>query len=539
MGAHVVVVGSGLGGLAAAVVAAARGHRVTVLEKNPWLGGKAAVLRLDAPDGAMTGAGVAGGGSFRFDMGPTILTVPRVLRRIYAEAGRDQAKELPLLRLDPQWRCFFDDDTRIDLVENVEAMARSMDKFAPGSGQGEGYQRFQRVAHKLHEISEKFFFWKPVESMLDTIDIKSNFDPNTMRDVLALRLGKSMAKVIRGHVPDARLAQMLDHFCQYVGSNPYLAPAVLCSIGDMQVSEGVWYPAGGTRAVAEGLAKLAGELGADLRTGVDVTGFEVENNAIRAVKTAAGERIACDAVISNMDAIRTYRELVGGEAGQRYVRRKVEPACSGVVLYLGLKRRYEHLAHHCFVFSRDAEEEFDAIYRRGEPAPDPTCYLAAPSASDPSVAPEGGEALYVLVHTPHLRPGHDWSRIFAPYRQAILDKLKRTAGLGDIEERIVVERALTPVDIHERYRVLDGAIYGLASHGAFLGAFKPGNRSRQVKGLYLAGGAAHPGPGMPMVMMSGWIAADALDRDLGGRGMPAAAERAGQRDALRAPLAAE
>ncbi|MFC7689850.1 phytoene desaturase family protein [Paeniroseomonas aquatica] len=129
--------------------------------------------------------------------------------------------------------------------------------------------------------------------------------------------------------------------------------------------------------------------------------------------------------------------------------------------------------------------------------------------------------------------------MFAPYRQTILDKLKRTAGMEDIEERIVVEGALTPVDIHERYKVLNGAIYGLASHGAFLGAFKPGNRSRQVKGLYLAGGAAHPGPGMPMVMMSGWIAADSLDQDLGGRGMSEAAREAGQRDALRVPLAAE
>ena len=146
----------------------------------------------------------------------------------------------------------------------------------------------------------------------------------------------------------------------------------------------------------------------------------------------------------------------------------------------------------------------------------------------------------MLVHTPHLRPGHDWSKMFPAYRQKILDKLKRTAGMEDIEERIVVERHLTPQDIHERYRVLDGAIYGLASHGAFMGAFKPGNRSRAVRGLYLAGGAAHPGPGMPMVMMSGWIAADALDRDLGGRGMSAEAEAAGRRDALRPPpLAAE
>lgn len=522
MSAHVVVVGAGLGGLAAACVAAARGYRVTVLEKNPWLGGKAAQLFLDAPDGS---------GRFRFDMGPTILTVPRVLRRIYAEAGRDQAKELPLIRLDPQWRCFFEDGSRIDLLENVDAMAQVMDGFAPGSGVGDGYRKFQRVAKHLHGVSEKFFFWKSVEGIGDTLDVKQNFSPDTLKDVLALRMGQTVAKVIRGHVPDERLAQMLDHYCQYVGSNPYLAPAVLSSIGDMQASEGVWYPVGGTRAVAEGLAKLAGELGAELRTECDVAMFGIENGAMRSVTLTTGERIACDAVISNMDAIRTYKELVGGPTGEAYAKKGYEPACSGVVLYLGLNRRYEHLAHHDFVFSRDAEEEFDAIYRRGEPAPDPTAYLAATAATDPTSAPEGGEALYVLVHTPHLRPHHDWEQIFPGYRQKILDKLKRTAGLEDIESRIVVERRLTPVDIHERYRVLDGAIYGLASHGAFTGAFKPGNRSRAVKGLYLAGGAAHPGPGMPMVMMSGWIAADSLDRDLGGPGMGPEAELAGRREA--------
>jgi phytoene desaturase len=287
--------------------------------------------------------------------------------------------------------------------------------------------------------------------------------------------------------------------------------------------------------VAEGLARLAAELGADLRTDSEVTAIEIENGAVRSV-TANGERIACDALISNMDAVRTYTELVQGPPAKAIQKKGYEPACSGVVLYLGLNKRYDHLAHHCFVFSRDAEEEFDAIYKKGVPAPDPTAYLAATSCSDDTTAPPGGEALYVLVHTPHLRPGQDWQKMFAPYRQTILDKLKRTAGLEDIESRIVVERALTPQDIHERYKVLDGAIYGLASHGAYLGAFKPSNRSKAIKGLYLCGGAAHPGPGMPMVMMSGWIAADAMDRDAGGRGMPEAAERAGRRDAL---LAAE
>ena len=165
---HVVVVGGGLGGLAAAAVAAARGHRVTLLDKNPWLGGKAAVLNLPAPDGS---------GAFRFDMGPTILTVPRVLRRIYAEAGRDQARDLPMVRLDPQWRCFFADGTRIDLQEEVGAMARSMDAFAPGKGYGEGYRRFQDVSRTLHDVSERFFFWKPVEDLFDTIDFRANIEP--------------------------------------------------------------------------------------------------------------------------------------------------------------------------------------------------------------------------------------------------------------------------------------------------------------------------------------------------------------------------
>ena len=521
MSGKVVIIGGGLGGLAAACVAAARGHKVTLLERNSWLGGKAAELHLNGPAGE----------NFRFDMGPTILTVPRVLRRIFAEAGRNQAADLPLIRLDPQWRCFFEGGTQIDLGENVAQMAQAMDRFAPGNG--EGYVRFQQVATHLHEVSEKFFFWKSVEGIADTIDWRSNLQPGTMKDVLALRMGQTVAKVIRGHVPDARLAQMLDHYCQYVGSSPYLAPAVLCSIGDMQASEGVWYPKGGTRAVAEGLAALAASLGADLRTGVDVTGLNIEHGTVRGVRTAGGETLAADAVISNMDAIRTYTELVGGKPARQYAG-KYQPACSGVVLYLGLNRRYEHLAHHDFVFSQDAEEEFDCIYRRGIPAPDPTAYIAAPSATDPSVAPPGGEALYVLVHTPYLRPGQDWQAMFPAYRQVILDKLKRTAGMADIESRIVVEHHLTPQDIHDRYKVLDGAIYGVASHGRWLGAFKPGNRSRAVKGLYLAGGAAHPGPGMPMVMMSGWIAADALDTDLGGRGMSPAAALAGERDALHA-----
>jgi phytoene desaturase len=263
------------------------------------------------------------------------------------------------------------------------------------------------------------------------------------------------------------------------------------------------------------LEKLGRELGVTYRTRTGIARIQTDRGRASAVETESGEVIEVAAVVSNMDSVRTYRELVGGAAAKSFAKRwKREPACSGVVLYLGLDRAYEHLAHHDFVFSRDPEEEFDFIYRRGEPAPDPTCYIAAPSRTEPGVAPPGGEALYILVHTPYLRPHHDWKAMFPAYRKVIFEKLARSAGLTDLQDRIRVEHALTPQDIHERYRVLNGAIYGLASHGRMFGAFKPGNRSRDLAGLYLAGGAAHPGPGMPMVLMSGWIAADSLHADL-------------------------
>jgi diapolycopene oxygenase len=491
------VVGGGLGGLAAACTLAARGHRVVLFEKNDWLGGKAAVLEEQG---------------FRFDMGPTILTVPAVLQRIFAEAGRSLDAVLDMRRLDPQWRCFFDDGSVLDLTENADQMAASLDRFSPGNSAG--YRNFLAMSDKLHDVSQKFFFWRSVEDIRDTMDLKQNLDLATLKDVLSLRMGTTVAAQIRKRVPDARVAQMLDHFVQYVGSSPYGAPAVLCSIAHMQTDAGVWYPIGGTRAVPAALQRLATELGVEMRLGCGVARILSEHGAVTGVETEAAEIVPLSAAVSNMDSVRTYRELVGGPPARSFAKRwKREPACSGVVLYLGLNRAYDHLLHHDFVFSRDPEEEFDFIYQKGEPAPDPTCYIAAPSRTEPGVAPPGGEALYVLVHTPYLRPHHDWASMLPAYRQVILDKLKRTAGLTDIEDRIVFERTLTPADIHERYRVLNGAIYGLASHGRFFGAFKPGNRSRDLAGLYLAGGAAHPGPGMPMVLMSGWIAADSLDQD--------------------------
>jgi phytoene desaturase len=493
------VIGGGLGGLAAACTLAARGYQVILFERNEWLGGKAAVVE---------------GAGFRFDAGPTIVTIPSVLRRVFAEAGRRLEDYLELVRLDPQWRCFFEDGSVLNLNQDPDTMAQTLDRFTPGTHSGRGYRDFIALSQRLNRISQRNFFYKPIGGLRDMIDFKASFDPKLLGDVLAMRMGRSVAGTVRTFNPDPRVAQMVDHFTQYVGSSPYGSPAVLCGIAHMQHDEGVWYPMGGTRAVPAALETLARELGVEVRLNTKIEEILTREGAVTGVRTNQGEELPLTAVVSNCDAVRTHRELINGSVGAKFEKRcKYEPACSGVVLYLGLNQRYEHLAHHDFVFSRDPHEEFDFIYKKGEPAPDPTCYLAATTCTEPGTAPTGGEALYVLVHTPYLRPHHDWRKMLPAYRKVIIEKLKRTGNMPDIEDRIVFERTLTPQDINDRYHVLNGAIYGLASHGRFLGAFKPGNRSPDLRGLYLAGGAAHPGPGMPMVLMSGWIAGDALDKD--------------------------
>lgn len=497
MSEKVGIIGSGLGGLSAACVLAARGYRVVLFEKNEWLGGKAAELATDG---------------YRFDMGPTILIYPSVLRKIFAEANRDLDDYVKLIKLEPQWRCFFDDESKLDLFGDLQKMKAELNRYSPGSAAG--YEKFSSTSEELHGISNRFFFWRSVGSMRDTFETGSAMNLTLLKDVSRMRLGHTVAGTIRRDIKDSRVAQMLDHMVQYVGSSPEKTPAILCAIGYMQASEGVWYPLGGTRAVPNALARLARELGVEMRTNTPVKRIVLEGDQVRGIETASGDTVRLGAIVANSDSVRTHRELIGGPPAAKFNRRrKYEPACSGVVIYLGLDRQYDHLAHHDFVFSRDASEEFHAIYDEGKPAPDPTAYLCAPARTEPGVAPVGGEALYILVHTPYLRPGQDWATMYPAYRKVIFDKLAKTAGLKDLESRIKVERYLTPQDIHERYGVLNGAIYGITSHGRLQGGFKPANHSPDLKGLYLAGGAAHPGPGMPMVMMSGWIAADKLDSD--------------------------
>lgn len=505
----VVIVGGGLAGLASAVELAGKGLPVTIVEANNHLGGKMNLLEE---------------GGFTFDMGPTIITMPQVLRGIIARTGRTPSDYIDLIDLDPQWRCFFDDGTRIDLRRDARQWARELDEQFPDASPGEGFLKFYEFSRRMYRLSEKVFFYKDLGGIGDMIR-KPPTEPGVARDAMAMRLHATVGSTIQKMIPEPHVRQVCEHFLQYVGSSPFMAPAVLSLIASAQLDHGCWYPMGGTRMVARSLDRIADELGVKRVTGRSVAKILTDGDTATGVQLDDGREITASAVISNCDVQRTYGDLLKGADGAALERRRIassyKPACSGLVLYLGLNKQYDHLAHHNFLFSRDSHQEFDDIYRKGIPARDPTLYIAAPSRTDPDQAPEGGEALYILIHTAALTDQHQWlerggrpGKTLTDYRPIVIDKLKRH-GMEDIEDHIAVERYLTPPQIEHMYNATGGAIYGLASHGRLKGGFKPRNRSKVLSNLYLAGGSVNPGPGVPMVLMSGVTAAWSLCEDHG------------------------
>jgi diapolycopene oxygenase len=503
---HAVIIGGGLAGLSASVELVTRGFEVTVIERNEHLGGKMNVTE-DA--------------GYSFDMGPTILTIPDVLRGIIRRTGRRVEDYVDLVELDPQWRCFFEDGTVLDLHKDLDAMAASLDRQFPEEKPGQGWKDFINYSRRMYRLSKNVFFYKDLGGIGDMIRKPPPREPGVLGDVMAMRLHSTVAGTIKKYIGEPHVCQLSEHFLQYVGSSPFLAPAILTLIAAAQIDDGIWYSRGGTRQVAGSLERILREEGANIMCGHTVRRLVTDDDMVRGVELEDGTVVEADLVLSNCDIQRTYRDLDTDPIAhdeQKSVGRKYEPACSGVVLYLGLKRQYDHLAHHCFLFSKDGRKEFDDIYRKGVPAEDPTLYLAVPSRTDPGQAPEGHEALYILVHTPYRRGDQRWEGpggMLEAYREVIIDKLKRCAGLEDIEEQIEVEHFLTPDSIERLYNAEGGAIYGLASHGRFKGGFKPRNRSRIYQNLYLAGGSVNPGPGVPMVLMSGVTAADAVCEDFG------------------------
>lgn len=487
-GKNVLVVGGGAGGLSSAVLLQSSGFQVTVLEKNENPGGK---LSADTMDG------------YVFDNGPSILTLPGVLRELFALTGKPLEDYLELVELDPQWRCFFNDGSHFDFRAREDSMLEEVGRIAPKDV--DGFRKLYQKARELYRISEDNFFFRDLGNVLDVIVAKRG----QTRPIEALKLAlaieplKTYSSLVETYIKSPQLKQALEHLPQYVGSSPFLAPAILGCLIYVQFEKGCWYPMGGMNKISEALAKRFNELGGHIVTNAVVERIYEDGNSLRGVETQDGKLWTADEYVFNMDMNSVKEKMKQRAADEQSL------ACSGVTVFLGLKKKVEGLAHHNFFFSQSHEAEFRDIYERRIPHLDPTIYVCAPTKTDPGVAPAGKENIFLLIHAPTLNPKTDWDSYLPTYVDVVLKKLAKT-GFDLEAHQIEVQKARSPKDIGEKWGTYRGNIYGMASHGKMRGGFKVRNASSQFRNMQFAGGTVNPGAGVPMSIMSGMIAGSNL-----------------------------
>jgi phytoene desaturase len=486
----VLVVGAGIGGLSAAIRLASAGRRVLVLEQNEQVGGK-------------MGERVEGG--FRWDTGPSVITMRHVLEGLFAGADRRMDDYLTLLPVEPLTRYFFPDDMRLDATRDLARMAEQIAAFEPRDV--EGYLAYLSYAAQLHRITGPAFIYGPPPSLASMRSVAPT-------DILRFDPLRTMQSAIERYVYSPQMRQLLGRFATYVGASPYKAPATLNVIAHVEMTGGVWYPRGGIYAIARAFEKLAHDVGVEIRTSCRVVQITVEGKKVTGVVLDNGERVAARSVIANVDVATTYAKLlppgsVPGSKVQSLTRR--EPSCSGFVLLLGVQGQHEQLAHHNILFSGDYRREFEDIFRRGLPSDQPTIYAAITSKTDPDHAPQDCENWFVLVNVPALSKGFDWENQVGSYRDRVLDQLRQRGF--DLAGKIRVEQILTPVDLERLTGAHRGALYGASSNDMLAAFRRPHNRCPDLDGLYFCGGTTHPGGGVPMVTLSGKVAAELVLKD--------------------------
>lgn len=488
--APIIIIGAGIGGMSAAIHLAAAGHSVKILEKNPAVGGKMGLIERDG---------------FRWDTGPSVVTMRHVFEDLFASAGRSLDDYLDLQPVDPLTRYFYSDGTQLDVTPDIGRMAAQITEL--DERDVEGYLRFLAYAARIHRITGPVFIYDEPPNWRSLLRVSP-------LDALKIDGLRTMQQSIRGFVRSTHLQQLLGRFATYVGANPYQAPATLNVIAHVELTGGVWYPKGGIYKIAEAYAQLARELGVEICTGTSVEKIEVQNGYVRGV-IAGGEYLPAQAVIANVDVAMVYEKLLSADVVQSKRLERlttVEPSCSGFILLLGVEGENSKLAHHNIFFSSDYRREFKQIFDEGVPPDEPTIYVAITSKTDKSHAPPGHENWFVLVNSPALGTTWDWHKEAPAYRDRVLKRLAEMRM--DIRHRIVNEMMMTPHDIAITSGARRGALYGASSNNRWAAFLRPHNRASDVKGLYFAGGTTHPGGGVPMVTLSGCVAAKLLMQDL-------------------------
>ncbi|MBK6849347.1 MAG: phytoene desaturase [Proteobacteria bacterium] len=482
---HAIVIGSGFGGLAAAVRLLARGYRVTVLE------------RRDAPGGR---AYVYGEQGFVFDGGPTVITAPFLFEELWQLSGRRLADDVELLPVSPFYRIRFHDGTLFDYSGDAEAMRREVGRLAPDDVAG--YEAYVRMSERIFSIGFEQLAHLPFGSWGDMARI--------VPQMVRLKSYRTVYGLVAEYVRDPRLRQILSFHPLLVGGNPFSTTSIYTLIAFLERKWGVWYPRGGTGSLVQGLVRLITSQGGVLRCNSEVSEITVTGRRATGVRLRSGETLAADVVVSNADSAYTYRELVPASVRQHWTNTRINRtrySMSLFVWYFGTKRRYPDVAHHTIMLGPRYRGLLDDIFRHKRLSADFSLYLHRPTATDPSLAPPGGDTFYVLSPVPHLDSGTDWRLTAEPYRQVIAQHLSQTV-LPGLEQQVVASHLITPQHFRDELLSLRGAAFGVEPTLTQSAYFRPHNSSEELERLYLVGAGTHPGAGVPGVLSS----AKVLDR---------------------------
>ncbi len=485
----VIIIGGGLGGLSAAISLAQAGYDVSLYEKNNHIGGK--LNRLDQ-DG------------FGFDLGPSILTMPRIFERLFSASGKSMKDYVPIEKLDHQWRSFFPGGNVIDLYEDLNEMQEK--NSALNESDMREYQNLLHYSKRLYDMTDKTYFQHGVDTTRQIMKHTGLFTALRNFDLFSTVHG-----AINKRISNEELRVMLSYFIKYVGSSPYDAPAVLNMMIYMQHDQGVWYIPGGLHNLSSGLVKLAEEVGVTFHLGKQIVKLEKENGKINGAVLEDGTKLTADYFVSNMEVIPVYERLL--EEDSHYVKKlkkKFEPASSGLVMHLGVKKSYPQLRHHNFFFAEDMKQQMHSIFHRHELPDDPVIYLVNVNKTDPTQAPAGYENIKVLPHIPYIRDQQPYTQQdYEQFSERVLIKLEKM-GLHDLRDNIVTKDVWTPEDIRRVYGSDRGAIYGTVSDRMKNKGFKHPKQSELYDNLYFVGGTVNPGGGMPMVTLSGQLVSEKI-----------------------------
>ena len=487
------IIGAGPGGLATAMLLAKAGVRVRLLERLPVPGGRTSTITT--PEG------------FRFDLGPTFFLYPRVLEEIFSACGYDLRDEVEMVRLDPQYRLVFGGGGELLATPDIPRMEAEVSRLSPADAGS-----FTRFMTATREKFTRFapFLEQPFESWMDLAT------PDLFKLMPLLKPWKSLDAELGTFFSDERIRLAFTFQSKYLGMSPFRCPSLFSILSFLEYEHGVYHPVGGCGAVSTAMARIAQDMGVEIRYEEPVESLEFAGRRITAVHTPCG-RYAADATVVNADFARSMTRLVPDRLRRRWSDRKISSrrfSCSTFMLYLGIDGCYDDVAHHNIYLSENYRDNLADIEHRHVLSRDPSMYVQNACITDPSLAPRGMSTLYLLIPVTHRHPNVDWRREGARFREVALDQMERV-GVRGIRERIRYEKMLTPDDWQDDYEIYRGATFNLSHDLGQMLHMRPHNRFEDVERMYLVGGGTHPGSGLPVIYSSARITSDLLLSDLG------------------------